>query len=197
MNRERILSTLEKGIHKSVATYINTVEKWISETETPRCLYDDLTSKVGVRIQIVDENTVKSLTFDMVKFDRKTGRILVHQLGEGQNSISSWIPAATLDGKAIDIYKCILWLDKEDLIVLDGDTHSGTANLVWSFSSKSLYFIHEEGHIVDIDWYDDGIDHFIGCNGEFAVHKYDWSIAMREIDEHEEDMEEDDYLCEV
>lgn len=197
MNRERILSTLEKDIHKSVATYINTVEKWISETETPRCLYDDLTSKVGVRIQIVDENTVKSLTFDMVKFDRKTGRILVHQLGEGQNSISSWIPVATLDGKAIDIYKCILWLDKEDLIVLDGDTHSGTANLVWSFSSKSLYFIHEEGYIVDIDWYDDGIDHFIGYNGEFAVHKYDWSIAMREIDEHEEDMEEDDYLCEV
>jgi hypothetical protein len=58
-------------------------------------------------------------------------------------------------------------------------------------SSKPLYFIHGDKHIVDVEWYDGGIDNFISCYGEFAVHRYDWSIAMREIDEHEEDMEEE------
>ena len=84
------------------------------------------------------------------------------------------------------IHYALLWMIRDDLIVVDGDTHQGTANLVWSFSSQPLYFIHDDGNIDCVDWHDEGIDYFIGVNGEFAVHKYDWSDAMREIDEHEE-----------
>ena len=84
------------------------------------------------------------------------------------------------------IHYALLWMLRDDLIVVDGDTHQGTANLVWSFSSQPLYFIHDDGNIDCVDWHDEGIDYFIGVNGEFAVHKYDWSDAMREIDEHEE-----------
>ncbi|MBR6841904.1 MAG: hypothetical protein IKM77_06360 [Prevotella sp.] len=193
MNRERKLSTLEKNIQDSVTAYNNTVEMWLGETETSRSLFDNSTNKANIQIQIIEDNTVKNLFFDMVKFDKNTGNILVHQLGERPETISRWVPISTLGDKAIEVYKSIHWLDKDDLIVLDGDTHSGTANLVWSFSSKSLYFIHEDGHIVDVEWYDGGIDHFIYYEGEFAVHKYDWSIAMREIDEHEEKIEEE--LC--
>lgn len=84
------------------------------------------------------------------------------------------------------IHHALLWMMRDDLIIVDGDTHQGTANLVWSFSSQPLYFIHDDGNIDCVDWHDEGIDYFIGENGEFAVHKYDWSDAMREIDEHEE-----------
>ena len=191
MNRERKLSTLEKNIQDSVAAYKNAVEKWLSETENPRSLFDYSTSMAGIRIQIIEEDTVKNLFFDMIKFDKSTGSILVGQFDEESETNSRWFPVSTLGDKAIEVFKSILWLDKDDLIVLDGGTHSGTSNLVWSFTSNPLYFIYEDGHIVNAEWYDDGIDHFIGCNGEFAVHRYDWSLAMREIDEHEEDMEEE------
>lgn len=191
MKRERKLSTLEKNIQESVAAYNNTVEKWLGETETPRSLFDKSTNRAGVKVQIIKEDTVEKLSFDMVKFDKSTGNILVHHFGEELETISKWLPVSILGDKTIEVYKSILWLDKDDLIVVDGDTHSGTANLVWSFSSKPLYFIHGDQHIVDVEWYDGGIDNFIGCYGEFAVHRYDWSIAMREIDEHEEDMEEE------
>lgn len=84
------------------------------------------------------------------------------------------------------IHHALLWMMREDLIVVDGDTHKGTANLVWSYSSQPLYFLHDDGNIDCVDWHNEGIDYFIGVNGEFAVHKYDWSDAIREIDEHEE-----------
>ena len=195
MNKERNLCTLEKNIQDSVTAYKHAVEKWLDEVGVPLSLYDDSTNKAGIKIQFIEDNTVKNLFFDMIKFDKSTGNILVHQLDAEQETISRWIPISPFGDKAIEVYKSILWLDKDDLIVLDGDTHSGTANLVWSFSSKPLYFLHTDGHIVDVGWYEGGIDNFIGCYGEFAVHRYDWSIAMREIDEHEEDMEEeiDDY----
>ena len=191
MNREQKLSTLEKNIQESVAAYNNTVEKWLVETETPRSLFDKSTNRAGVKVQIIKQDTVEKLSFDMVKFDKSTGNILIHHFGEKLETISKWLPVSILGDKTIEVYKSILWLDKDDLIVVDGDTHSGTANMVWSFSSKPLYFIHGDKHIVDVEWYDGGIDNFISCYGEFAVHRYDWSIAMREIDEHEEDMEEE------
>ena len=86
------------------------------------------------------------------------------------------------------IHYALLWMMRDDLVVVDGDTHQGTANLVWSFSSRPLYFIYDDGNIDCVDWHDEGIDYFIGVNGEFAVHKYDYSDAMREIDEHEEEI---------
>lgn len=190
MNRENKLSILEKNIQDSVAAYNNTVEEWLSEIDTPLSLYDSSANKADIKIQIIDVDTVRNFFFDMVMFDKSTGSVLVHQLDEDSETISKWIPVSSLGDKVLEVYKSIFWLDKDDLIVVDGDTHSGTANLVWSFSSKPLYYIHEDGHVVNTEWYDDGIDHFIGCYGEFAVHKYDWSIAIREIDEHEEDMEE-------
>ncbi len=89
------------------------------------------------------------------------------------------------------IHYALLWMMRDDLVVVDGDTHQGTANLVWSFSSRPLYFIYDDGNIDCVDWHDEGIDYFIGVNGEFAVHKYDYSDAMREIDEHEEEIEKE------
>lgn len=191
MNRERELSTLVKNIQDSVAAYNKMVEKWLGETETPHSLFDNSTNKASIRVQFIEDDAVKNLIFDMVKFDKSTGNILVHQLVEESETIPRWVPVSTLGDKVIEIYKSILWLYKDDLIVLDGDTHSGTANLVWSFSSEPLYFIHEDGHIVNVEWYDGGIDFFIGCYGEFAIHRYDWSIAMREIDEHEDEIEDE------
>ena len=90
------------------------------------------------------------------------------------------------------IHHALLWMMRDDLVVVDGDTHQGTANLVYTFSSLPLYFIHDDGSIDCVDWHEEGIDYFIGTNGEFAVHKYDWSDAMREIDEHEKELEEDE-----
>lgn len=92
------------------------------------------------------------------------------------------------------IHHALLWMMRDDLMVVDGDTHQGTANLVWSFSSRPLYFIHDDGKIDCADWHDEGIDYFIGINGEFAIHKYDWSDAMREIDEHEADETDDSFF---
>lgn len=191
MNRERKLNTLEKNIQESVAAYNNTIEKWLGEIEAPLSLYDNSANKAGISILNIEEDTVKKLFFDMVKFDKSTGNILVHQLGEEPETISKWVPVSTLGDRALEVYKSIFWLDKEDLIVVDGDTHSGTATMIWNYTEQTLYFIYEDGHIVNVDWYNGGIDDFISCYGEFAVHRYDWSIAMREIDEHEDDMEEE------
>ncbi len=192
MNREKKLSTLEKNIQEAVTAYKDIIEKWLSEVEAPLSLYDKSKNQAGIKILMAEEDTINILILDMIKFDKSTGNILVHQSFEESEDNSRWIPVSILGDKAIEIYQSIFWLDKDDLIIVDGDTHSGTANMVWSFSSKALFFINVDGHIVDTGWYYDGIDHFIGCNGEFAVHKYDWSIAMREIDEHEEEMEEYD-----
>ena len=48
-----------------------------------------------------------------------------------------------IDEQRDRIHHALLWMMRDDLIVVDGDTHQGTANLVWSFSSRPLYFIHD------------------------------------------------------
>lgn len=79
-----------------------------------------------------------------------------------------------------------------DLIIVDGDTHSGSANLIWSFSSISLYFIHEDGEIESVDDNECGIDGFIGLNGDFAVIKGEYEQAMKEVEEHEREVEQEE-----
>ena len=170
--------------------YRNAVEKWISESEVPLSLYDYSTKKTDVKVCVVDGYMVKRHSCDMIKFEKSTASIFVHILSDEAESIPKWIPISTLGDQAMEVYKSIFWITKDDLIVIDGDTHSGMANMVWCYSDQPLYFIHEDGHIVIVDWYDGGIDDFIKCKGEFAVHKYEWSIAMRDIDEREEASED-------
>ena len=193
MEKERKLTKLLTDVSTAVDKYKETVEKWIKESDYPLSLHDGSNDSIigaGVEICFIADNSIKTLLVDMIKYDKPTESILVHQLRDGSNLLAKWIPASIFQDQIIDVYKSILWLEKEDLVIVDGDTHSGTANLVYSFSKETLYFIHQDGHIVDVDWYN-SIDDFIGVAGEFAVHQYAWSNAMREIDEHEQENEEE------
>ena len=107
------------------------------------------------------------------------------------NLIKSGYSTSSIYEQRDKIHHGLLWMMRDDLMVVDGGIHQGTANLVWSFSSRPLYFVHNDGYIDCVDWHDEGIDYFIGVNGEFAIHKYEWSDAMREIDEHKKEQEEE------
>ena len=69
---------------------------------------------------------------------------------------------------------------------VEGDTHRGESNLIYSFADCPLFFVHTNGNIEDVD---DDIDRFIGEKGFFAVNADDYHEAMRQVYLHENGFE--------
>lgn len=69
---------------------------------------------------------------------------------------------------------------------VDGDTHRGESNLIYSFADCQLFFVHINGNIEDVDG---DIDRFIDANGYFAVNADDYHEAMRQVYLHENGIE--------
>ena len=69
---------------------------------------------------------------------------------------------------------------------VDGDTHRGESNLIYSFADCPLFFVHCNGNIEDVDG---DIDRFIDANGYFAVNADDYHEAMRQVYLHENGIE--------
>lgn len=65
------------------------------------------------------------------------------------------------------------------LKVIDGDTHQGTANVLWCYECEciGLYFIHSDGSVEDVFGHE-SIDDFVGVAGDFAVLSDDYEKAM-------------------
>lgn len=69
---------------------------------------------------------------------------------------------------------------------VNGDTHQGESNLIYSFADSPLFFVHCNGNIEDVDG---DIDRFIDANGYFAVNADDYHEAMRQVYLHENGIE--------
>ena len=69
---------------------------------------------------------------------------------------------------------------------VDGDTHRGESNLIYSFADCPLFFVHTNGNIEDVDG---DIDRFIDEHGYFAVNADDYHEAMRQVYLHENGIE--------
>lgn len=69
---------------------------------------------------------------------------------------------------------------------VDGDTHRGESNLIYSFADCPLFFVHCNGNIEDVDG---DIDRFIDEKGYFAVNADDYHEAMRQVYLHENGIE--------
>lgn len=79
---------------------------------------------------------------------------------------------------------------KQQLIsfrMVDGGTHQGTSNLIWSFTDVPLYFHDTENDSIEcVGKAEGGIDAYIGREGMFCVHVDDYDLAEQQIYEHEE-----------
>ena len=79
---------------------------------------------------------------------------------------------------------------KEQLIsfrMVDGGTHQGTSNLIWSFTDVPLYFHDTENDSIEcVDKAEGGIDDYVGREGMFCVHVDDYELAEQQIYEHDE-----------
>ena len=79
---------------------------------------------------------------------------------------------------------------KEQLLsfrMVDGGTHQGMSNLIWSFTEVTLYFYDTENDSIEcVDKAEGGIDDYIGREGMFCVHVDDYELAEQQIYEHEE-----------
>jgi hypothetical protein len=69
---------------------------------------------------------------------------------------------------------------------VDGDTHRGESNLIYSFADCPLFFVHTNGNIEGVDG---DIDRFIDAKGYFAVNADDYHEAMRQVYLHENGIE--------
>ena len=69
---------------------------------------------------------------------------------------------------------------------VDGDTHLGESNLIYSFADCPLFFVHTNGNIEGVDG---DIDRFIDAKGYFAVNADDYHEAMRQVYLHENGIE--------
>lgn len=71
--------------------------------------------------------------------------------------------------------------------MVDGGTHQGTSNLIWSFTDVTLYFHDTEKDSIEcVDKAEGGIDDYVGREGVFCVHVDDYDLAEQQIYEHEE-----------
>ena len=192
MNIEKRIQRLKEKANSAVNSYYITVEDNIKELRRPLSLSNN--NNVGVKVNLADGNIIKECVFDQIKYDSEKEVIYVHQSKCSSTNTDEWIPMSFLCEQKDIIYQAIFWLQDYDLVIVDGDTHKGTAIDIWCYSSQSLYFIHKDDRIDCVDWHEEGIDYFINFCGEFAVHRYEWSDAIREIDEHEEEFEKEGYF---
>ena len=176
-------------IGEAIRNYHRAVEENLLELGHPVSVQDIYNVDVrGITLSIMSDNRVVTGVFDQIRCCRNDN-IEVHCTSWDYGKTDEWVHLSAL-GEAEDyVLEAIQWIDRDKLMEVDGGVWSGTANEVYSFCSSeiALYFIHENGLIEDLFWHE-SIDDFIGIRGVFAVEKTQYETAIRQIEQHDQEI---------
>ena len=189
MKTKEQLDQLSAMIGEAIRNYHRAVEKNLLELGHPVSVQDIYNVDVrGITLSIMSDNRVVTGVFDQIRCCRNDN-IEVHCTSWDYGKTDEWVHLSAL-GEAEDyMLEAIQWIDRDKLMEVDGGVWSGTANEVYSFCSSeiALYFIHENGLIEDLLWHE-SIDDFIGIRGVFAVEKSQYETAIRQIEQHDQEI---------
>ena len=161
--------------------YLDEIEDNLKKAGHPLSVQDD-ENNIGIRLTILDDDAACHCVIDQIKYENEN--IMVHQKQFCYRDCDEWINLSYLGDVEDYVLESIVWHDEEELQIVDGDTHQGEANLIYSFTNIELFFIYEDGRI-EIVPSDPGIDYYIGISGNFAVEKDKYEEAIRQVEEHE------------
>ena len=176
-------------IGEAIRNYHRAVEENLLELGHPVSVQDTYNVDVrGITLGIMSDNRVVTGVFDQIRCCRNDN-IEVHCTSWDYGKTDEWVHLSALGEAGDYVLEAIQWIDRDKLMEVDGGVWSGTANEVYSFCSSeiALYFIHENGLIEDMMWHE-SIDDFIGIRGVFAVEKTQYETAIRQIEQHDQEI---------
>lgn len=185
MKTKQQLDLLSAKVAEAYRNYRQAIEDNLLELGHPVSVQDTCNqNERGITLSVMNDNRVSIGIFDQIRC-RKSDIIEVHYISWDYANADDWMYLSDLGDATDYVLDAIQWFDDVKLKVVDGDVWSGTANEVYSFCSPeiALYFVHEDGRIEDVAWYD-SIDHFIDIPGAFAVEEKYYDEALKQIEEH-------------
>lgn len=185
MKTKKQLEQLTEAIGNAIFAYRKAIkENNLQEIGHPVCVQGDNSEELGITVSVIDDDTLAVCTIDQIKYDKEHDDILVHYSKYNYKETDEWNSLSCLGDADDYVLEAVQWICRENVKVVDGGTHQGLSNDIWSFASQSLYFIHADGRIENVDCHQGGIDDFIGVEGEFCVLKEDYEDAVKEVEEH-------------
>lgn len=184
MKTKSEMEQLSAKIGEAVRNYREAIVENLRDLGHPVSVQDNSnTDEVGITLDVTSDGDIIQGRYDQIRYNDNT--LEVHCVSWNYKDDDEWVDLSCLGDAADYLLEAIQWIDRDELMEVDGGVWSGTANEVYSFCSSeiALYFIHENGRIDDVFWYK-SIDDFIGFRGVFAVRKEDYETAIKQIEDH-------------
>ena len=184
MKTKQQLDMLSAEIGEAVRNYHKAVEDNLMELGHPVSVQDECNDSLGIQVDVMYDNRIFHYVIDQIKCEQPCST-KVHFIKCNYEETDGWIYLYEL-GDAIDyVLEAIQWIDHSKLKIVDGDVWEGTSNEIYSFCSSdiTLYFIHQDGRIEDVDWHET-IDDFMDLQGVFAVESDQYELAIQQIEQH-------------
>ena len=189
MKTKQQLEMLAAEIGEAIRNYHKAVEENLLELGHPVCVQDEGSNSLGIPIDVMYDNRIFHYVIDQIKCEHPCST-KVHFIKCDYEEREGWMFLYEL-GDSIDyVLEAIQWIDGSKLKTVDGDVWEGTANEIYSFCSPeiTLYFIHQDGRIEDVDWHET-IDDFMDAQGVFAVEADKYDLAIQQIEQHYKESE--------
>ena len=187
MRTKEQLDLLNAKISDAILAYRLAIKENLGELGHPVSVQGEDDDTLGINVDVMSDNEIFHYTIDQIKYDGTMEQ--VHYSRLNYEDADDWMYLCELGDATDYVLEAIQWIDRDKLMEVDGDVWSGTANEVYSFCSCEidLFFIHKNGRIESVFWHK-SIDDFIGIPGVFAVEKTQYETAIRQIEQHEQEI---------
>ncbi len=183
MKEEKAIKQKFNAMCEANAEYINLIAKTLTDFGHPFYVADDQHEQRGIWFRVIEDDRAVHCTVDMVRCDNNLD-IFVHKTEWDYNTANEWTHIDSMGDAKDYILENILWLTRDDLMHIASDNHDGALIDIMNASDVTIYFMERLSdmveEVVDLDYFEDS-------SGGFFVHRYEWSKAMKDVDEHEED----------
>lgn len=135
----------------------------------------------GYLVEVPVDTMLIPCAVDMVRKVSEHGELEVHKCEWNGAPCNEWDYLCNLGESAEEyVLENILWLTRDDLMHIGSDNHDGNVVDIVSFSDVNMYAVHNNGMVEEVVELDD----FENDCVEFCVHRYEYSNAVKQVDEH-------------
>lgn len=186
MKEERFIKEKFNAMCAATAAYKDIIAKTLSEYGHPFFVADDMGEQRGLFLRVIEDELACHCIVDMVRSVDGLN-IEVHKSSWRYKETDEWTHIDNLGEEAGEfVLENILWTTSDEIQWVAYNNHEGDLVDIINHSECDVFFVNECGKTHEMVEKVINLDNYEYMNGWFGVHRYDWSKAMKDIDEYRE-----------
>ena len=186
MKEEKFIKEKFNAMCAATAAYKDEIAKVLFDHAHPFFVADDMNEQRGLFIRVIEEELACHCVIDMVRSVDGLN-IEAHKTAWRYDEVDEWTHIDNLGEEAAEfVLENIVWLNPDDIQWVAYNHNDKDIVDIITWTDCPVYFVNECGKTHQMVEKVVNLDNYENANGWFGVHRYDWSKAMKEIDEHNE-----------